>query len=129
MTIKVGNGTVNCEIPDIPNLIRGLFPFESKIGQIRAQDLADEIVRLANLDFKAAFQCENPPTALDKFLVGDCVLPGNAVLCDVLFDVRDRSAGIRWRLVRSDAVNTGGKASGGPAAFASTLIAEDDEKA
>jgi hypothetical protein len=110
MTIKVGDGTVNCEIPDIPNLIRGLFPFESKIGQIWAQDLADELVRLVSLDFKATFQCENPPTALDKFLVGDRVVPSNAILCDVLFDVRDRSAGIRWKLVRLDAVNAGGEA-------------------
>jgi hypothetical protein len=124
MTIKVGNGTVNCEIPDIPANVRALFPYESKIGQIRAQDLADEICRLANLGFQAVFQCENPPSALDRYLVGDSVLPGNCVLADVLYDVRDRSAGIRWKMVKADQV---AMTKGGSKVLSSVIMEEEKQ--
>jgi hypothetical protein len=102
MSIQVGSGLVNCEIPDVPPHIRYIFPFESLSGPIRAQDLTEEICMLAGLNIRAVLQCENPPAQIEPYLIGDFIMPPKAILADVLYEVRDRCAGMRWKLVRID---------------------------
>ncbi len=102
MSIQMGNGLVNCEIPDIPPHIRYVFPYESLSGPIRAQDLTEEICMLAGLNIRAVLQCENPPSQIEGYLIGDFILPPKAILADVLFEVKDHSAGIKWKLLRVD---------------------------
>jgi hypothetical protein len=106
MIVYLEDFVVNCSIPDISPLIRPIFPYECNSGPIRASDLADEIGALIGLERNLVFQCENPPLAIQKYLVGDWILPAKSVITDVLSKVKDRTNHLRWKLVRPDMDST-----------------------
>jgi len=84
ITVQLDGGRANCEIPVISNKIRDLFPYEQFTGHIRADELVQEIARVAALDFFGDLQVVQPTDELKKMLKKDDLMPRDLFLCDAV---------------------------------------------
>lgn len=89
ISVQIDGGRANCEIPVIPDVLRDLFVYEQFTGQIRSDELVQEIARVAQLNFFGDLEVVEPTDSL-KALLNKDVLPRDFLLCDAVKEMKGR---------------------------------------